>query len=75
VLQTVSWGIFGHLVVGLWAGYVVLTNRASLDLGTGDRALVQVACRTRQEIEQAREALASEGGAAIRVVATATTGT
>lgn len=67
VLQTVSWGIFGHLIAGLWAGYVVLTNRTSLDLGSGDRPLVRVRCRDRAEIERARAALASAGGQRVSV--------
>ncbi|MFQ5473584.1 MAG: hypothetical protein ACE5FA_11975 [Dehalococcoidia bacterium] len=32
VIQTVSWGIFGHLVIGLWAGYMLLADRTRADL-------------------------------------------
>ena len=32
IIQTVSWLIFGHIVAGLWAGYLLLADRTSAEL-------------------------------------------
>lgn len=32
IVQTVSWMIFGHLIAGMWAGYLLLADRTGPDL-------------------------------------------
>lgn len=32
IIQAVVWGIFGHLLAGLWAGYLLLADRTQEDL-------------------------------------------
>lgn len=32
VIQAVVWGIFGHLIAGLWTGYLLLADRTQEDL-------------------------------------------
>lgn len=32
ILQVVSWAIFAHLIIGLWAGYALLADRSGREL-------------------------------------------
>ena len=35
ILLVVTWALFAHLLIGLWAGYVLLSDRSSEELPTG----------------------------------------
>ena len=32
LIQAIVWGIFGHLIIGMWAGYLLLADRTQPDL-------------------------------------------
>lgn len=65
VIQAVVWGIFGHLVAGMWAGYILLADRAELDL-PHDRVtqLTLLEIHTSDEATSGivRQIIASSGG-------------
>jgi hypothetical protein len=62
-VQVATWMIFGHLLLGIWAGYLVLGNQADLGLReSAERgATVSVRCDTRAEIERAEQLLRPHG--------------
>jgi hypothetical protein len=35
ILLVVTWAVFAHLLIGLWAGYILLSDRSSAELSTG----------------------------------------
>ena len=32
IIQVVTWAIFAHLIIGMWAGYLLLADRTAEDL-------------------------------------------
>ncbi len=77
VLQVVGWAMFGHLIGGMWAGYLLLADRSKREFTPesgepiGYVAVVRVLCRNRDEIERVRERLEASGAIDIEVVAEA----
>jgi hypothetical protein len=74
VLQIIGWMIFGHLIAGMWAGYVLLADRSKReftpDAGDGGGlSVVRVRCRDRAGIERARDAMMSAGATSVDVLA------
>lgn len=65
IIQAVVWGIFGHLIAGMWAGYILLADRTDLDL-PHDRAtqLTVIEIHTSDEATSGivRQIIASSGG-------------
>ncbi len=56
VVQVVSWLIIGHLLAGMWAGYLLLADRSHREMAP-DRercVTVSVKCRNEAEAETAR---------------------
>ena len=56
----VSFAIFGHLIAGIWAGYLVLADRSQREFAPATTAAgvaVTVRCENRAEIESARAVL------------------
>lgn len=39
ILQIVSWAIFAHLLIGLWAGYALLADRSGRELADPEETL------------------------------------
>jgi hypothetical protein len=39
ILQVVSWAIFAHLLIGLWAGYALLADRSGRELADQEATL------------------------------------
>ncbi len=69
VLQIVGWAIFGHLIAGMWAGYLLLSDRSRHEFNpdrAADETLVTVRCRTRSEIDVAGVVLRSRGARSVR---------
>lgn len=65
VIEAVVWGIFGHLIAGLWAGYVLLADRTQPDLPhdrEGAVALLTIRCSDEETARLAREIVGSCGG-------------
>jgi len=58
-LQVVSWLIIGHLLAGMWAGYVLLADRAHRELAPGRQSVfvVSVRCSDDAEAKAARRLL------------------
>jgi hypothetical protein len=57
LLQVVSWAIFAHVLIGMWAGYLLLTDRMGPDLrATSPTVVLRAECAT---IDESRE-LAAE---------------
>lgn len=59
LVQAVSWLIIGHLLAGMWAGYVLLADRSHREMASDreSRATVTVRCRDRAESEAALRVL------------------
>jgi hypothetical protein len=65
MIQSVVWGIFGHLIAGMWAGYILLADRTQPDLAH-DRAsavaLLTIRCPYDEAARLAREIVNASGG-------------
>ncbi|HET9477679.1 MAG TPA: hypothetical protein VFP63_09340 [Dehalococcoidia bacterium] len=59
VVQVVSWLIIGHLLAGMWAGYVLLADRSHREMAPDRESgvTISVNCRTEAETEAARRLL------------------
>jgi hypothetical protein len=64
VIQAVVWGIFGHLIAGLWAGYLLLADRTEADLphDRSERAAFTISCPDENTAGRARDLIQSHGG-------------
>ena len=49
IIQMVSWAIFAHLLIGLWAGYLLLADRSGREIGAGRPVILTVRCGTIDE--------------------------
>jgi hypothetical protein len=49
IIQMVSWAIFAHLLIGLWAGYLLLADRSGREIGAGRPVILTVCCGTIDE--------------------------
>jgi hypothetical protein len=66
IIQAVSWAIFAHLVAGLCAGYVLLSDRTERELPvTRGPANVSVECANIDEIDAIRRTLFSLGAVTV----------
>jgi MFS family permease len=70
IIQMVSWAIFAHLIVGMWAGYLLLADRTQEDLPavSAPRTRVLVECVSINDANRAAAILADAG--AIKVTTT-----
>lgn len=58
IIHVVVWGIFGHLIAGMWAGYLGLADRTEADLPhdrPGQAVTVTIACPDETTAAQVRE--------------------
>lgn len=64
VVQVVSWLIIGHLLAGMWAGYVLLADRTLRELAPRREAaiMLSVMCGNEAETEAARRVLSTLEG-------------
>lgn len=44
VIQIVSWAIFMHLLIGMWAGYLLLADRSSREIRNSGPVMLTVRC-------------------------------
>jgi hypothetical protein len=44
IIQVVSWAIFAHLLIGLWAGYFLLADRTERELGRARPVILVIQC-------------------------------
>lgn len=44
VIQVVSWAIFAHLLIGMWAGYFLLADRTEREIGRGRPVILVIQC-------------------------------
>lgn len=51
VVQVVSWLIIGHLLAGMWAGYLLLADRSHREIAPGRERSVTVSAKCRNETE------------------------
>ncbi len=50
LLQVISWAIFAHVLIGMWAGYLLLTDRMGPDLrATSPPVALRAECATIDE--------------------------
>lgn len=65
VIEAVVWGIFGHLIAGMWAGYILLADRTQPDL-PHDRASavaqLTIRCPNEDAARLALEVVVTSGG-------------
>jgi len=69
LLQVVGWAIFGHLIAGMWAGYLLLSDRSQQEFNPEHDAndtTVTIRCRTRAQIDIAGVVLRSRGARSVR---------
>jgi hypothetical protein len=72
ILQMVSWAIFMHLLIGLWAGYLLLADRSGRELGEPETTIVLQA--ERGEASALARALQEAGASRVVIQAPTTTG-
>ena len=51
----VSWAIFAHLLIGMWAGYLLLADRSGREIGAGRPVLLTVRCGNIDETSLAEQ--------------------
>lgn len=44
VIQVVSWAIFAHLLIGMWAGYLLLADRTEREIGRARPVILTLRC-------------------------------
>jgi len=44
IIQMVSWAIFAHLLIGMWAGYLLLADRSEREIGRSRHVVLTVSC-------------------------------
>jgi hypothetical protein len=44
IIQMVSWAIFAHLIIGMWAGYLLLADRTERDIGRARPVILTIDC-------------------------------
>jgi len=42
ILLVVTWALFAHLLIGLWAGYILLADRSSAEITPGGATTLRV---------------------------------
>ena len=62
IIQMVSWAIFAHLLIGLWAGYLLLADRSGREIGAGRPVILTVRCGTIDETFLAEQLRAGRDG-------------
>ena len=67
VLQTVTWAIFWHLLIGMIAGYVLLADRSQNEWRPGKKAALTVTCADPESIRGLEDALRSAGAVSLDV--------
>lgn len=68
VIQVVSWAIFAHLLIGLWAGYILLADRTERELGRARHVILVIQCAN-IDADTVRAKLRELGATDIRVSA------
>ena len=73
IIQAASWAIFWHLLIGMWAGYALLSDRSQREFTPGGASsggvTVRVRCTNRAEIDRASNALQAAGATTVRTAA------
>jgi MFS family permease len=54
VIQVVSWAIFAHLLIGMWAGYLLLADRSEREIGRARPVVLTLACANMRETQEER---------------------
>lgn len=65
IIQAVVWAIFGHLIAGMWAGYLLLADRTGPELPherAAPNVRIAIRCRDGDAVTRARDALARVHG-------------
>ena len=44
IVQVVSWAIFAHLLIGMWAGYLLLADRTEREIGRARPVMLVIQC-------------------------------
>lgn len=44
IIQVVSWAIFAHLLIGMWAGYLLLADRSEREIGRSRPVILTLRC-------------------------------
>lgn len=44
IIQVVSWAIFAHLLIGMWAGYLLLADRTEREIGRAQPVILTLRC-------------------------------
>jgi hypothetical protein len=73
VLQVASWALFGHLVAGILAGYLLLADRSQREFapaatphsGRAASVTLRVACDSRAQLDEARRIIGPHGPRAV----------
>ena len=66
----VSWAIFAHLIIGMWAGYLLLADRTQEDLPaiSAPATRVSVECATIDDAKRAADIMTAAGAANVTTV-------
>jgi hypothetical protein len=66
IIQMVSWAVFAHLLIGMWAGYLLLADRSQRELAVAPEATLVVRCDS-DEATAIAAALRRLGARAVRL--------
>jgi hypothetical protein len=66
ILHVVTWAIFAHLIIGMWAGYFLLADRSGRELAGAEATLTAVA--ERPLVAALAERLREAGAISVRVL-------
>jgi hypothetical protein len=65
IIEVVSWAIFAHLLIGMWAGYLLLADRSEREIGRARPVVLTLRCdnilREPQDERSLRERLRELG--------------
>lgn len=73
ILQVVTWAIFAHLLIGMWAGYLLLADRTARDLPAARAATAVLVLTTPEDADLIATRLRQLGATSVDVPSSAAT--
>jgi hypothetical protein len=69
IIQVVTWAIFAHLIIGMWAGYLLLADRTQEDLPavSAPKTRVTVECATIDDANLTATIMREAGAALVTI--------
>ena len=73
IIQVITWAIFAHLIIGMWAGYLLLADRTQEDLPavSAPRTHVTVECASIDDANQVASIMRETGATSVAIAESA----